>query len=58
MSANIRKEIGSGKPRSQSIAIALSQARKTGGSYGKEKFGKITSGRMKALKARMEKRGE
>lgn len=37
VSANIRTEIAAGKPQKQAVAIALSQARRTGGGKGKKK---------------------
>lgn len=37
ISSNIKKEIESGKPRKQSIAIALSEARRSGAKIPKPK---------------------
>mgnify|MGYP001601909128 CR=1 FL=1 len=37
ISANIRTEIAHGKPRKQAVAIALSQARKSGAKIPKKK---------------------
>ncbi len=37
ISANIRTELAAGKPRRQAVAIALDEARRTGGSKPKPK---------------------
>jgi len=38
ISANIRREMKHGKPQKQAVAIALSEARRTGGEKAKRKF--------------------
>lgn len=38
VSSNIKREIKAGKPRKQTVAIALSTARKTGGKAAKRKY--------------------
>jgi len=39
ISSNIRTEIAAGRPQRQAVAIALSQARRSGGGGGKARSG-------------------
>jgi hypothetical protein len=43
ISSNIKTEVAAGKPQKQAVAIALSTARKGGGSVGPKRRGGIDS---------------